>query len=421
MNPSTFSRRTLLGLGAATAAATMLPGCSAKSGPMRVAWYGPDPVTKAINKALDAWKSNGGTDFAPESAPFDDYWDKLATQTSGNNAPDVLRMSMSYFSDYAGRGALKDLGSLGIDTSGLDPDVAGSGTADGKNFGIGQSSISYAMYVDEAAVKKAGGSVPKQGWTWDAFAEFAKDYSGSVQGTFGSSDQAGNFQLFEVFARQHGTEMFSDDGGKLTTSKDTIQEWFQYWADLRTAKAAPSQNVSGETTAIEKSLVATGKAPLQFGWVQQVTFYQPLVKSPLTVLPVPQDKAGDLKGQFIKALDLWCVSAASKHPEDAAKLIGFLLNDETAIKTIGILLGVPPSKKARDVVSAEADSAGARAIAYVEDIAGKVGPSPQPWPKGYGELLTGFGRIAENIGFGKATPASGATEFVELAGKTLGQ
>jgi multiple sugar transport system substrate-binding protein len=418
---NTFSRRTLLGLGAATAAAITIPGCSGKSGPMRVSWYGPDPVTKALNKALEAWKASGGAEYSAESAPFDDYWDKLATQTSGNNAPDVLRMSMSYFSDYAGRSALKDLGSLGIDTSGLDKDVAASGVADGKNYGIGQSSISYSMYVDEAAVKKAGGTVPAQGWTWDTFAEFARDYSGSVPGSFGSGDQAGNFQLFEVYARQHGTEMFSDDGGKLLTTKDTVQEWFQYWADLRSAKAAPPQNVSGETTGIEKSLIATGKSPLQFGWVQQVTFYQPLVKSPLTVLPVPQGKAGDLTGQFVKGLDLWCVSSASKHPEDAAKLIGFLLNDEKAIKAIGILLGVPPSKKARDLVSADAGSAGARAIKYVEDLAGKVGPSPKPWPKGYGELLTGFGRIAENIGFGKSNPAAGAQEFVDLAGKTLGQ
>lgn len=416
-----LTRRTLLGLGAATAAATVLPGCSGGKSPLRVSWYGPDPVTKALNTALTAWKSSGGVEYSAESAPFDDYWDKLATQTSGNNAPDVLRMSMSYFSDYAGRSALKDLSSSGIDTSGLDKDVAASGQVDGKNYGIGQSSISYAMYVDEAAVKRAGGTVPAQGWTWDKFAEFARDYSGSIQGSYGSSDQAGNFQLFEVFARQHGTELFSDDGGKLATSKDTVQEWFQYWADLRTAKAAPPQNVSAETTAIEKSLVAKGKAPLQFGWVQQVTFYQPLVRSPLSVLPVPQDTAGDLKGQFIKGLDLWCISAASKHPEDAAKLIGFLLNDEKAIKTLGILLGVPPSQKARDLVSADAGSAGARAIKYVEDIAGKVGPSPKPWPKGYGELLTGFGRIAENIGFGKTKPDAGAQEFVDLAGKTLGQ
>ncbi|GAA1610713.1 ABC transporter substrate-binding protein [Kribbella karoonensis] len=418
---STFSRRTLLGLGAATAAAITIPGCSGKSGPMRVSWYGPDPVAKALNKALDAWKASGGADYTAESAPFDDYWDKLATQTSGGNAPDVLRMSMSYFSDYAGRGALKDLSSSGIDTSGLDKDVADSGQSDGKNYGIGQSSISYAMYVDEAAVKKAGGTVPAQGWTWDKFAEFARDYSGAVQGSYGSTDQAGNFQLFEVYARQHGTELFSDDGGKLAASKDTVQEWFQYWADLRKAKAAPAQNVSAETTAIEKSLVAKGKAPLQFGWVQQVTFYQPVVKNPLSVLPVPQGTAGDLKGQFVKGLDLWSISSASKHPEDAAKLIGFLLNDEKAIKAIGILLGVPPSKKARDLVAADAGSAGARAIKYVEDIADKVGPSPKPWPKGYGELLTGFGRIAENIGFGKSDPAKGAQEFVDLAGKTLGQ
>ena len=63
-NMNTFSRRTLLGLGAATARGDR-PSLAAPAspGPMRVSWYGPDPVTKALNKALDAWKSSGGAEI----------------------------------------------------------------------------------------------------------------------------------------------------------------------------------------------------------------------------------------------------------------------------------------------------------------------------------------------------------------------
>lgn len=426
MTSPTFSRRSLLGLGAATSAALaaggLLSGCSGSSGPLRVAWYGPDPVTKAINSALTSFQSSAGVEYAAENAPFADYWDKLATQTSGNNAPDVMRMSLSYFSDYASRGTLKDLSGLTIDTSTLDPDVAASGILDGRNYGVGQSSISHALYLDDAAVERSGVSAPADGsWTWDEFATFAKAYAAAVPGSFGSSDQAGNFQIFETWARQHGTELFAPDGSALAVSQQTIADWWSYWAALRSAKAVPEQKVSGETSTIEKSLLVAGKAPLQFGWVQQVSFYQPLVKSQLSVRPVPQGSAGDLSGQFIKGLDLWSISAGSKHAEDAAKLVDFLINDDAAVKAIGILLGVPPSKQARDLVKADADSAGARAIGYIEEIADKVGPAPAAWPKGYGELLTTFSRIAENIGFGKSDPTAGAQEFVDTAAKTLGK
>ena len=47
--------------------------------------------------------------------------------------------------------------------------------------------------------------------------------------------------------------------------------------------------------------------------------------------------------------------------------------------------------------------------------------APAAWPKGYGELLTTFGRIAENIGFGTSDPTAGAQEFVDTAAKTLGK
>ena len=424
---TTLSRRALLGLSAA--AVLTSTGCSGGSGgsgsepqTLYTSWYGADPVHQAMDANLKAFAAaHAGVTTSSSHAPFADYWDKLATEVAGGKGPDVYRMSMSYFSEYADRGALLDLTELAgstIATADLDADVLASGTIDGKMMAIGQSSISHATFRNPTLVDSVGGKLPTE-WDWAGLAEFAKGFAGEVgAGKWGVSDAGGNFQIFEVYARQHGTELFS--GSSLAVGLDVIESWFAYWDDLRKAKAAPPADVSGETGTIETSTLGKGTTPIAFGWVQQVTFYQPLVgDSVIEVMPVPGKTPGSTDGQFLKALDFWAVSGATKAPELAAQLVSYLVNDPAAIKSTGLTLGVPPSAKARELVGAESKSAAGRAIAYVDTISERVGPPPAAWPKGYGALLSGFTRANENVGFGKADPAKAAADFVAEAKTAL--
>jgi multiple sugar transport system substrate-binding protein len=421
-----LTRRTFLGIGAAAAAAT-LPGCGVGgtgngggggNGALRVSWYGGDPVHKAMAAALAAYSSDhADTKVSTEHAPFADYWDKLATQTAGRTGPDVFRMSMSYFSEYAQRGALLDLtGKVGsaIKTDALDKDVADSGLVDGKMMGIGQSSITHATFRNPALVEARGGKLPAE-WTWESFATFAKEFAADAgPSKYGTTDAGGSIQVFEVWARQNGSNTFED--GKLAVGKEVIEAWFAYWDDLRKAKAAPPADVSAEGGSFETSQLSKGRSPVEFGWVQQIGFYQPLVKNAeLAVGPVP----GKTEGQFLKALDFWVVAATTKDADRAAGLVDFLLNDDRAVKAIGLNLGVPPSKKSRDLLAAKPDSSDGRAIAYVEAIQAKVGPSPAPWPKGYGELLSTFTKLNQDIGFAKSDPGKAADKFRSEAARVL--
>ncbi|HEY9291499.1 MAG TPA: extracellular solute-binding protein [Microlunatus sp.] len=426
-----MSRRSLLGLSAASAlgVAGVATGCtsqggagSATEGKLRVGWYGGDPVHAAMKKVLDAYHGkHSGVEVTTEFAPFDSYWDKLATETAAHNAPDVFRMSMSYFADYAGRQSLLDLSdAVGskIKTDALDADVADSGKIAGGTYGIGQSSISHAVFTHPAAWEKVGAKAPSSDWTWDSFAELAKGYAGEAgKGQYGTTDSGGNIQLLEPFVRQLGKEMFAGDG--LGIEAADVEEWLAYWQDLRSAKAAPSPSVSAETGDFATSLLATGKAPLTFGWVQQLTFYAPLVDDPLDIVPLPAKQAGSLKGQFLKALDFWVVSAASKNQDGAKALIDYMINDPAAIKTFGLSLGVPPSAKGREQLATDPESPEGKAIAYIDKIKDQVGPPPAAWPKGYGELQESLTRVNEDVGFGKIDPAAGAARFIKEAQQTL--
>lgn len=422
---TSLSRRSFIGLSAAAVAAASAcggPGAAEADNQLRLAWYGGDPVHKAMDAALAAYTGDHAeVKISTEHAPFADYWDKLATQTAGGKGPDVFRMSMSYFSEYAERGALLDLTSAvgsTIKVDSLDSDVATSGEVGGKMMGIGQSSISHACFVNPALAESVGGSIPKE-WSWDSFAQFCTAFSAEAgTGKYGTSDEGGNFQIFDVFARQHGSELFDDAG--LAIEQSVIEEWFSYWDELRRAKGAPPADVSAESGSFETSPLSKKIAAVEFGWVQQVTFYQPLVDSPIEVVPVPGKQAGSLEGQFIKALDFWTVSGSTKNAEGAQQLINFLLTDERAVKAIGVTLGVPPSPAARQLLAADPDSAPGRAIAYIDAITDKVGPAPAAWPKGYGELLSTFNRMNQDIAFGKSDPAKASAAFAAESQRILG-
>lgn len=444
---TTLNRRAMIGLGAgslalaagcsgsatstpsAGAGSAAAPGSAAASsaapvtGALRVSWYGGAPVHAAMNKSLDAFKAaNPGVTTTGNGVAFGDFWDKLATETAGGTPPDVFRMSMTYFSDYALRGALADLtGDVdrSIKTSTLDPDVKASGLVGGKMFGIGQSSICPAVFANQAMLSSVGGKVPSD-WTWDSFRTWVLDYAKSAgPGKFGSSDLAGNWQMFDVWARQFVGNQF-DDSGKLKVDKATVEAWFAFWKELRDAKAVPSSDITAQSSTFETNVMSRGLSPITYGWVQQVTFFQPLIKDgTVSVTPMPQKTKGDLSGLFVKALDFWCISPKTKAMPAALTLVDFLVNNDAATKEIGLLLGVPPTKAARTQLSA-GDNATKAAIAYIEDVAPKAGKAPGPWPKKYNEVMSAFGRAAEDVGFGKANPAAGADKFLSEAASALG-
>jgi multiple sugar transport system substrate-binding protein len=434
---TTMQRRTFLTAGVGLVAAGALASCSRSSGGgggdtgssssagLRVAWYGGQPVTDGMNAALEAFGTdNPDVTITTESAPFDDYWDRIATQTAGGDSPDVMRMSMTYFDDYASRGALLDIGDLlsagTIDAGGLDEDVAASGDVAGGTFGVGQSSIVYAVFVDPDQLEAVGLEAPEIGWTWDDFEQLATAYAEAApEGSYACNDNGGAFQAFEVFARQRTGDLFTADGA-LNFDADIVEEWFQMWARWRDAGIVPPGDVTAETTGFENALLVKGQSPMQWGWVQQVTFYQPLTEAPLQVVSVPSATAGDLSGLFVKALDFWCISAEAADPEGAAAVVDFLLNDERAIKAIGLTLGVPPSQTARDLLAPEPDSAEGRAIAYVEAVSGEVGAPPPAWPVGYSEISGSFARANEQVAFGESDPGTAAATVISDAEAALG-
>ena len=143
-----LNRRQLLigGLGAAAASMglTACGGGSSSGGggangsaDMQFAYWSNDVRTKNTTAAINAYtKAHPNVKVSQQPGEFSTYWDKLATQTAGNKAPDIIQMDMAYIAEYGKRGALLDLAKHGADTSKFVEGSVDSGKIDGKLVGV---------------------------------------------------------------------------------------------------------------------------------------------------------------------------------------------------------------------------------------------------------------------------------------------
>src|SRR3982751_3199560 len=75
-------------------------GSSNGAANLQFAWWGNEVRNKNTAAAIDAYtKAHPTVKISQQPGEFSTYWDKLATQTAGNKAPDIIQMDMAYIAE----------------------------------------------------------------------------------------------------------------------------------------------------------------------------------------------------------------------------------------------------------------------------------------------------------------------------------
>jgi multiple sugar transport system substrate-binding protein len=418
------SRRHFL---ASSAAALAVPafagGANAQSATrLRAFWWGNPDRDKRTKAALEAYKTKYGTDIAAESLGWGDYWTKLSTQTAGGNAPDLIQMDYRYLFEYARRETLLALDPQipkPLDLTTFGDAARNSGKVDGKLYGVALGTNSKAMVYDTTLFEKVGVKALEPAWTWDDFGRIAGEISKINPGKYwGSGDNSRWEQGFEHYLNQRGKLMYSVDG-KAAFTKDDVTAWFDLWDKLRKSGAvAPAEVGAGNTGAIDQYEISRGTAAMSFANSNQVVAFQAIAKNKLGISVFPNEK-GQPSGHYLKPSMMMSVSSKSKAPEEAAKVIQYLVNDADGVKALGIERGVPPSSTAQALLSPELDDLGKMQVNYVATVSKVAVALPPPPPKGAGEIEKLMLRVADTVAFGKASVKDGAQQFFTEAESIL--
>jgi len=418
-----IDRRSLLAGAAGLASLGLLGARAARAqdARIRLMWWGNTNRNERTAKVIELFTAaNPGVGLEGESAGWDDYWTRLATQTAGGNAPDVMQMDYRYIFEYARRGVLLPLDDAmaagTLDLSGFSEDAIAGGKVDGKTYGISLGANSGTMMVNKAAFEDAGVALPERGMTWDDYAARAAELTEKAgkRGFYGSSDGGGVEPTFECWLRQRGKALY-DAEGKLGFDAGDATEWFAMWQGMRDSGACvPADLQALDQLTIETSMVTLGHAAVAFNHTNQIVGFQAVNQSPLVMVPYPTAGADSKPGQYRKPSMFFSAYANTGVPVEAAKFVSYFINDPAATEVLGVERGVPESAAVREALSNTLDELGKAQIEFIENLGDLAGPLPPPPPAGAGEIQFALKRINEEVGFG-TPPEAGAETLVSEA------
>ena len=421
-------RQFLIGAGGLAAAATMglsacAPGSSgggsqggggqggAKN--LALAWWGNPTRNKNTQAMIDAYmKANPDVKISGQPGEFNSYWDKLATQTAGGQAPDIIQMDMLYIAEYGTRGALLDLSK--VDTSKFREGTVESGKINDKLVGVNAGINSALIFGSPKVFEKAKMDLPDdKTWTWDQLIEVGAEVASKAGVPFGLASLLQSDALFGTFVRQRGKELFTENG--LGFDVADAQAWFDYLLKGQKAKAfgTPQQVSEEQPKPLDQSAIVVGTAAMQYYNSNQLEAVNAAAGQQLEMLrgPSTTGKATDRKTWY-KASMLWSASSKSKNPDAAIAWINWFANSPEAANIDLAERGIPPNTEILAEVKPKLSAAQQTVAKYIEDIKPEVGTTPIAPPPGGGTIQTVIFRHGIDVLFGRKSSADGAQEFV---------
>ena len=421
-------RQFLIGAGLAAAATTTgLAGCAPGSGgggsqgsggavELSLAFWGNPTRNKNTQAEIDAYvKANPNVKITGQPGVFTTYWDKLATQTAGGTAPDIIQMDMAYISEYGNRGALLDLAKHGVDVSKFVTGTVDSGKINDTLVGANAGINALVFFANPAVFEKAKVSMPDDTtWTWDQMSEVGAEVASKAGVPFGIVSPFGSDQLFGAFLRQNGKELFVDKGLGFETAD--AQAWYDMMVKFQKAGGigSPQQNSEEAGKSLDQSAIVLGTAGIQLYNTNQLEATNAAAKTSLKMLRFPSltGKATDRKTWY-KASMLWSASSKSKNPDAAAAFINWWVNSTDAAGIDLAERGIPANSELQAFVKPKLSPAQQSVAKFLTDIKPELGPTPIAPPPGGGKLSDVLTRHGSDVLFGKASTADAAQQFVD--------
>ncbi|WP_229400748.1 ABC transporter substrate-binding protein [Micromonospora okii] len=424
-------RRRLLGalLGAPLALAGPA-GCAeeeelpVEDGPVELSifWYGSAKRAERTEKALRLYSArNPLVSFRVTWQGLTGYYDRLATQATGGNVPDLFQVDDTVLTEYARREVLLDLGGYvadhRIDLRGLPPGLVRYGEVDGRPVGVAAAQTSAALIYNRSLLHRLRVPEPRTGMPWSEYIAWAARVTRAADGRVaGTMDPSGDQRALWLWLRSRGGELYQDR--RLGFDAGELADWFEWWQDARVRRATPSaalvDHADGDEPA--RQLVVTGHTAASFAWAHQLAEFQRHTDDELALAAFP----GPPGAQWARASMYWAGFRGTRHPGVVADVINFLTGNMEAGLALGHERGVNPGLAIRRYVRQSLTEAGQkRAADLADDLADRLGPAPSPPPKGHAQVRSLLVATAEGVRSGRVGIRAAAARFVAEADAAL--
>ncbi len=289
---------------------------------------------------------------------YPDYHTKLLTMMSGGTPPDVMYMGSEDFPYYAPKDVFLDLKpfvendpetKLGkFNLSDFYPETVAPFTYEGKLLGIPKDFTTMVLYYNKTMFDQAGIKYPNANWTWD-------DFLKAAQALTKPDPETGNMKYGFVYENwsgywmswiwQNGGEVLTKDGKSWVIGKgENLQrnaDTFQFFYDLMYKyKVAPSIETTREMGSSQ--LFETGFVGMATYGRWRCLELKNVKNFEWDVAPLPSKNGKKASMLFTVS---YSIAKTTKRPQDAWKLVKFLVGETGQINTAQSALAIPTMKK----------------------------------------------------------------------------
>ncbi|GAB3595896.1 ABC transporter substrate-binding protein [Microbacterium tumbae] len=413
---------------AVSGVALLLAGCAGGGGDggsgstqLRFSSYGDTTKLGLRSELLETYsqQNEDGITVQFEGTPTADYWDKLATQFAGNNAPDIVNIDAARVAQYGGKGALAPLDDYLdsiIDTSVIDENLLAQGQFDGKQYGIPVAMSMMGWGYDATVLDDLGLAHPDGSWTWDDYADLADEiYEASGGELHGSEDASGDIGVLEVWLRSQGEDMWED--GEFVVTPEHLEDWFTYWSELRESGGI----VPAEEASLYKygdwpnSPIATKTAALAHIFTPNIAGgFRANTDHQIGLVLPPVDEPGGPQGSYADPSSLLSISTRTEDKEAAAKVIDWFVNSEDSALKLRLISGPPASSAGLDALLGVDDLTDdeKEVIEFTQASLPNLDPGPEPEPAAHTAVSDLLMKFSQDIAFGRVSVSDGVADLL---------
>jgi multiple sugar transport system substrate-binding protein len=396
---------------------------------IRAAWWGDTGRNDLYQQITGRFEAdNPDVKVICEPVSWTDYWDKLAVQTSSNNAPDFMGMHPQYAADYIGRGKIEPLqqyiDSGALNMEGWPEGVINTGSVNGTLYMLAMGVTFSSVFVNDGLFEQLGVTKPGFDWNWDDMKTIGTDTrakldAAGMDSSWFMADLSNNLNSWRYFVRQNGHEIYTADGEIGFTLED-VTDWWTMYTEFRQLGIVPDAATTTEysTATLEDSLFSRDKVLAILVPVNQFKLYSTTFPDKkLSIIRNPS-AAGKAVGEFPEGAHFAISSASAPEKKAAAaRLMNFWINSAASLELFGLDQGVPGNTSLSDSYMPNLDEYQLQIYDFVEKLSEIGTPSTFP-AAGATEVDALFKSIAESISFEQTTVEDGAQQFFEQA-KTI--
>ncbi|MBQ7708276.1 MAG: carbohydrate ABC transporter substrate-binding protein [Lachnospiraceae bacterium] len=317
---------------------------------IRLSWWGNDDRHKYTMEGVDYFQSqNPDINVAYKYGVWNGYEKRTKVWMESHNEADVMQINYAWLNEYSEDGeGFYDLNELAdyIDLDNFTEEEKAYGTKNGKLNALPIAMNTHVFYYNQDLLDEYGLSLPE---TWDDLFAMGKVLGKDDKYVLGMNKKQMFVLLVAYYEQKYNKQMFDEDG-KFAATKDELKELIEFY------KSMIDEHVLCPIDLFDKNKYMSGEIAGTMCWISDTNVYcDALADTGVNVsrCKYPILPGAKRSGWYIKPATMWAISAGTEHPEEAAMLLNYLLNDEHMVTLQQTEKGVPVSKAAIAVLNEE--------------------------------------------------------------------